>query len=85
MSYNTFDIDMVDRETLDVPTDSRLIRILSSNPSDSVYCFVPRDTDEDELEDELRLTFAKKYGRSSYGPFYDGYEDVSYLLDEITD
>ena len=82
MSYHTFDLDMVDKTTLDVPRDSRLVRILSSNPSDSVYCFVPIDIDEDELEYELRLTFFRKYGRSSYGPFYEGYEDASCLLEE---
>lgn len=78
MSYSTFDFDMVDRDTLHVPDDSRLIRILTGNPCSSLHCFVPDDIDEDELENELRLTLWRRYGKSS---LYDGYEDVSCLLD----
>jgi len=83
MTYHVFDFDMVDKETLVVPDGHRLVRILTGNSMNADYCFVPEGIDRDELEDELRLTFRKRHGSSSYGPFYQGYEDVSYLLDEL--
>ena len=85
MSYCTFDFDMVNRDTLHVPDESRLVHILTGNPCDSVYCFVPRDIDKEELEDKLRLTLRKKYEKGPFGPSYHGYEDVSDRLEEIAD
>lgn len=82
MSYNVFDFEMVDRDTLVVPEGHRLVRIVTGNSMDADYCFVPIDIDDDELDEELRMTFRKRHGNSSFGPFYQGYEDVSYLLDE---
>lgn len=83
MSYEVFDFDMVDKGSLVVPDGSRLVRILTGNDMDADYCFAPAGADEDELESELRLAFRRKHGNSPFGPFYQGYEDVSYLLEEL--
>ena len=83
MSYEVFDFDMADKDSLAVPENSRLVRILTGNDMDADYCFVPAEADEDELESELRLTFRKRHGNSSFGPRYRGYEDVSHLLEKL--
>jgi len=83
MSYEVFDFDMADKDELVVPENHRLVRILTGNDMDADYCFVPAGIDEDELESELRLTFRKRHGNSSFGPHYLGYDDVSHLLGEL--
>ena len=80
MSYQVFDFEMVDGDSFVVPEGHRLVKLLTGNDMDAAYCLVPCEIDEDELEDELRLTFRRRFGN---GIAYLGYEDVSYVLESL--
>ena len=54
----------------------RMLRIVTDNPSDELYAIVDGLMDEDEIEDEIRWSLRKKYGKRD---MYQSYEDVSDL------
>lgn len=59
-----------------INNNERMLRIVTDNPSDELYTIVDGLMDEDEIEDEIRWSLRKKYGKRD---MYQSYEDVSDL------
>ena len=56
----------------------RMLRIITSNPMNELYVIVDDVVDDEELEEELRWSLSRQYGRRGQR-MYKSYEDVSDL------
>ena len=60
----------------------RMLRIVTDNSCEELYVVVPSDMDDDEIEDEIRFSLRRRFGKTFGSKMYCGYEDVSWVFEQ---